>query len=207
MRIMADGRAETRSARHPSGTAMTTRLIAALFALGVAPLAARADDEHPYKNAKVGDFVTYKMTVNVAGMNLDGTITQTVTAKTDKEVTVKASGKVGPQAVPETEQKIDLTKPFDPTKGAVQGAADAKVEKQKDGKETVKVGDKSYEATWTTYKVTAKANNMDVEADVKVWMAKGIPGGLLKMDTTSKFGQFEMKMSMTMDKSGNDKDK
>lgn len=189
---------------------MKTRLLAALLALTAAPFAARAaDPEHPYKNSKVGDFVTYKMSMNVAGMDLTGTVTSTVTAKSDKEVTVKASGNVAGQNIPETEQKIDLTKPFDPTKLGGAGAAgkDAKVEKLKDGKEKVKVGDKTYDATWTTYKMKTKAQMQEVEADLKVWTAKDVPGGMVKMETTSKVGPIEMKMTMELEKSGNDKDK
>ena len=187
---------------------MKTRLLAALVALTVPMAAFAADDEHPYKNAKVGDFVTYKMTMNAAGMDMKGTVTSTVVAKTDKEVTVEASGNMAGRDIPKSKQKIDLTKPFDPTKGiAGGGGAGAKVEKVKDGKEKVTVGEKSYEATWTTYKITAQAKQQTVEAQAKVWMAKDVPGGMVKMETTSKVGPIEMKMTMELEKSGNNKDK
>jgi hypothetical protein len=182
---------------------MSVRLLAALLVAAVAPLAARAaDDEHPYKNVKVGDFVTYKMTMKFAGMDITGEMTQTVTAKSDKEVTVKASGKMGGQDVPESEQKIDLTKPYDPTKAATPPGTDAKVEKQKDGKEKVKVGDKTYEATWTTYKMTASAMGQEMSGDFKVWTAKDVPFGMAKMESTMTFAGNEMKMAMEMKESG-----
>ena len=121
---------------------------------------------------------------------------------------MKASGKMAGQNIPETEQKIDLTKPFDPTKlGGAGAGKDAKIEKLKDGTEKVKVGEKTYDATWTTYKVTAKAQMQDVEADLKVWTAKDVPGGMVKMETTSKVGPIEMKMTMELEKTGNTKDK
>src|SRR5262245_46337730 len=99
---------------------MKVRLFAVVMALFIAPLVFAADDENPYKKTKVGDFATYKMTTKVAGQNVEGTVTQTVVAKDDKEVTLKSSGKVTAMGmdlpVPEKEEKIDLTKPFDPTK-------------------------------------------------------------------------------------------
>ena len=49
---------------------MRLRLLVALLAFGCAPSAARAaDEDNPYKNAKVGDYATYKMSMKVAGFN------------------------------------------------------------------------------------------------------------------------------------------
>ena len=65
------------------------RSFVAVLVLAVAPVAVRAaDEENPYKNSKVGDFATYTMTTAVAGITIDGTITQTVTKKDDKEATI-----------------------------------------------------------------------------------------------------------------------
>lgn len=187
---------------------MPARLLLALLLTAVAPLAVRAaDEEHPYKNVKVGDFVTYKMTMKFAGMDIEGTMTQTVAAKSDKEVTVKTSGKMGGQDIPESEQKIDLTKPFDPTKAAAPPGSDAKMEKGKDGKEKIKVGDKTYDATWTTYKMSAKAMGQEMTGDIKVWTGKDVPFGMAKMESTMNFAGNEMKMAMEMKETGSKKDK
>ncbi|MFM8274897.1 MAG: hypothetical protein ACKODX_21550 [Gemmata sp.] len=179
-----------------------------VLALVLAPVALRAaDDENPYKSVKVGDYVTYKLTSKLAG----GTVTQTVTAKSDTEVTVKAevSLEVGGMkvAVPAQEQKIDLTKPFDPTKvGNVAAAgAEVKAEKLKEGKEKLKIGDKEYDCTWTTYKTTAKVMNQAIEGDSKVWTAKGVPGGVVKMTSSSKFGGQTIEMEMELTETGNKK--
>src|SRR5215208_891633 len=116
------------------------RSFVAVLVLAVAPIAVRAaDEENPYKNAKVGDYATYTITTKAAGQTIDGTLTQTVTAKTDKEVTVKGAMvfKLGgkEQKFPEQEEKIDLTKPYDPTKGGganLPGGGEIKAEKDKD---------------------------------------------------------------------------
>ena len=147
------------------------------------------------------------MSMKVAGQNLDGTVTQTVTAKTDKEVTVKVTGKVNGMDIPAQEQKIDLTKPFDPTKagGGLPAGTDVKVEKGKEGKEKIKVVGKEYEATWTTYKVKGKANGLDIDSDMKVWMVKDLPAGMAKMEMTTSVAGMKVEMTMELSESGNKK--
>lgn len=187
---------------------MSLRLFAAL-ALVAAPASARAaDDYNPYKDVKVGDYATYKMEMKVAGMTVNGTVTQSVTAKTEKEATVKATGSVEALGmkiqIPEQKQTIDLTKPFDPTKaGGLPAEGDVKVEKLKDGKEKIKVGGKEYDAEWTTYKVKGKMQGGDFDGEFKVWMSKQIPMGMAKMSMSGKVKvmdieqAFEMTMEMT----------
>lgn len=185
---------------------MTLRLLAAALAVAVAPLAARAaDEENPYKSVKVGDFATYKMKVSVGPIALDGTTTQSITAKTEKEATVKITASINGMEAPAQEQKVDLTKPYDPTKvgGGLPAGTEATVEKGKDGKEKIKVGGKEYDTTWTTYKVKAKANGMDIDAEVKVWQSKDVPMGMVKMEMTATVAKMDMKMTMELSESGN----
>jgi hypothetical protein len=184
---------------------MSIRLLAAALAVMIAPCAVRADDENPYKNVKVGDFATYKMKVNVGPIAIDGTTTQSITAKTDKEAKVKVLASVNGMEAPAQEQTVDLTKPYDPTKvgGGLPGGAEATVEKGKEGKEKVKAAGKEYECTWTTYKVKAKANGMEIEADIKVWTSKDVPMGMVKMEMNANVAKMEMKMSMELSEFGN----
>ena len=188
------------------------RSFVAVLVLAVAPIAARAaEEENPYKNSKVGDFATYTMTTTVMGITIDGTITQTVTKKDDKEATIKITGVVkfggNEMKFPEQEQKIDLTKPFDPTKlgAGQQGGADVKVEKGKEGKEKIKAGGKEYATTWTTYKVKGKANGVEFDSDMKVWMAKDVPAGVAKMEMTSNVLGMKVEMTMELSETGNKK--
>lgn len=179
---------------------MLLRLLSAGLLLAVVPNLARTADpeiENPFKNVKKGDSATYKMSMKVAGQSLEGTITQTVKDKTEKEVTLVTSGKMAGRDIPGNEQKIDLTKPFDPTKFQKQAAgADIKTTKGKEGKEKIKIGDKEYDSNWTIYTVEGKANGIDIKADMKVWLAKDLPMGLAKMEmNTTVMG---MKMEMTM---------
>jgi hypothetical protein len=187
------------------------RSFVAVLVLALAPVAARAaDEENPYKNTKVGDFATYTMTTTVAGIAIDGTVTQTVTKKDDKEATVKVTGEIkfggNTMKIPEQEQKIDLTKPYDPTKGAnLPGGAEAKVEKGKEGKEKIKVNGKEYDSVWTEYTVKAKVMNQDIDAKVKAWTAKDVPTGMVKMTMTADIGGQKMEMTMELKETGNNK--
>ena len=185
---------------------MRTRFIPVLMVLAAAPMAFAADEENPYKKTKIGDYATYKMTTKVAGMNLEGTITQKVTAKSDKEVTLSVTGNVNGTDIPAQEQKIDLTKPYDPTKTTLPPGTEAKVEKLKDGKEKVKVGGKEYNTTWETYKVKAKANGMEIESDVKVWMSKDLTLLMVKMEMTAETGGMKVEVAMELTESGSKSD-
>jgi hypothetical protein len=185
---------------------MRARLLAALSVLAVVPFAFAADEENPYKKAKVGDYATYKMVTKVAGMNLEGTMTQKCTAKSDKEATIKIELNINGMEIPAQEQKIDLTKPYDPTKATLPEGTDAKIEKLKDGKEKIKVGGNEYETKWESYKVKAKANGMEVEAEVKVWMNNDIPLFVAKMEVTTEAAGMKIEVEMELTESGNKKE-
>jgi hypothetical protein len=185
---------------------MKIRLFAALL-IAVAPVAARAaDEENPYKKVKVGEFATYKMTTKVAGMAIEGTITQTISAKDDKEATLKVTGKVNGMDIPAQEQKIDLTKPYDPTKAAVPTGTDAKVEKLKEGKEKIKAGGKEYDCKWESYKVTGKTMGIEMSAEVKVWQAKDLPLQMVKMEMTAEAAGMKIEMEMELTETGHKAD-
>src|SRR5262245_47418139 len=108
-------------------TSVASLAVALVFSGG-----ARAQEkaENPYKDATVGDYVTYKLTWSCLGKDNVwkdnvGSIKETVTAKTDKEVTLKTvttpphsrKGKGEEEAT----EKIDLTKPYDPVAAHMQG--------------------------------------------------------------------------------------
>ena len=177
----------------------------ALFALALAPFGAwAAEAENPYKNAKVGDTLSYKMTVKNPAMNIDGTMTQTITEKTDKEVTVKTVTKMFGKDQPAQTTKIDTSKEFDP---AATGAKGGKAEKTSDGKEKVKVGDKEYDCTWVSYKVSPPAGapgGFASETELKVWMCKDIPG-MVKMTANTKVMNQETGITMELTEYANKK--
>jgi len=185
---------------------MKARLLAALL-VALAPVAARAaEEENPYKKVKVGEFATYKMTTKLGATTVDATSTQTVTAKDDKEVTVKMTIKAMGMDFPGQEVKIDLTKPYDPTKAGIPPGAQVKVEKLKDGKEKVKAAGKEYDCKWETYNVTGKANGVDIKAEVKVWQSKDLPLQVVKMESTADVAGMKVETTMELTETGSKAD-
>jgi hypothetical protein len=176
----------------------------ALLAVAAFPIAARAADDNPYKNAKVGDFVKYNIKSDGGIVKSERTTLVTVTAKTDKEVTIKSVVTIQGKDTPATETKIDLTKPFDPlAAGAQKGAT---VKKLKDGTEKIKVGDKEYDCNWTSYEIAAPAGSpAGLGGETKVWLCKDVVGGVVKQTTSIKFGTNVVNMDMVIAETGSKK--
>ena len=177
---------------------MRIRLLSVVMIVCVAPLAAPAQEkmENPYKNAKIGDYVGYKMTTSAAGKDFEMSMKQTVSAKSDTEVTLKTDVMFMGNALPSMDTKIDLTKPFNFADAVTKGKTKGKFEKTGEGKEKIKVGDKTYDCTWITGKVAAEAKGMKIDSDVKVWMSKSVPmSGMVKLEMKST--QFNVSMEIT----------
>jgi hypothetical protein len=82
--------------------------------------------------------------------------------------------------------KIDLTKSYDPIAAANLKAKDVKIEKEGEGAEKVKVGQKEFDTKWTKWKATATVNNFMVVTDYQMWFSKDVPlSGLVKMETNT----------------------
>jgi hypothetical protein len=183
---------------------MTFRSLAALL-IACAATAAGADD-NPYKGLKVGDYAKYTLKAKLGFLPLDGTVTQTLADKTEKEATLKVVLTAGGMDTPFPDQKIDLTRPLDPTKGvALPGFADAKLEKLKSGSEKVKAGGKEYEAEWTTYKLTVTNKGVEGEGELKVWAAKSVPVRLVKLELAVTVGKNDIQAAMELTETGSKK--
>jgi hypothetical protein len=187
---------------------MKIRLLAAL-ALAAGAVSLAAQEPNPYAKAKVGDFATYKTSTKLAGIAVDGTLTQQVTAANDKEVTIAVTGKVSGQELPgPVEYKIDLTKPFDPTQasGPLPPGTEMQVEKVKQDKERlekVKVGDKTYDARVDVYKTKIKAGGMDFESRITAWVVKDLPVPMAKMELAADVDMQRLEVSMDLLETGN----
>ncbi len=159
-----------------------------------------AEDENPFKKAKVGDYTEYKLTTAAMGVNFEGKTKMTLIAKDDKEATVEITGKIMNMGMevdlPPRKQKIDLTKPYDPTSSAnLPKGGDVKIEKG-DGTEKIMAGGKQYECSRIKATSTFKIGDMNIESDVKVWSSKDVPlSGMVKMEMTSKFANVTMELT------------
>ena len=201
---------------------MKTRILAALVALFVVPFASYgADEENPFKKVKVGDYAIYISSMKTGGEAVAGTpviTTVTVSAKNDKEATLRIFRKLPDNSIklPPREEKIDLTKPFHPTKisGLLlivwQGDGVPKIEKIKSGEEKLKAGGKEYSCIWETYKITRKAPFNDVrketldEVEIKGWQTKEFAIKMLKTQIIYP-GNPKSEVTFELTESGNKK--
>ncbi len=176
---------------------MRLLLAGVVLALCGVPALHSAEEENPFKKAKVGDWAEYKMLTVAMGVKIDGKLKMTVTAKDDNKATLKptASIKDTPEVAGQ-EIEIDLTKPYDPisTAGLPKGT-EAKIEKDGDGDEKIKVNGKEYNAKWSKIKMSAKVMGQDFDADIKYWTSKDVPlSGMIKMEMKSKFADMTMEL-------------
>src|SRR5262245_39695066 len=164
-------------------------VFAVILLVCVGPASLRADDDNPYKAAKVGDWVEYKYSARdfTAPRGAEAKIKMTVIAKDDKELTYEIGGWV-PGVVQKF--KIDLTRPHDPIGlaalsnyhnfGTLKGK-DVKAEKLGEGKEKRKVGGKEYDTRWTQMKYTIKFTEHPSLGErryvilAKIWVSKDVP--------------------------------
>jgi hypothetical protein len=144
--------------------------------------------------------------VKVAGSGIAGMASQSLIEKTDKEAKLKVVQTVNGMDSPPQIQTIDLTKPYDPTKGmGLPPGFEGTVKKLKDGTEKVKVAGKDYDTTWASYEVTGKIAGMDAKASIKKWTTKEIPLGLAKLEMTAEIGSQKMEVLMEAAEFGNKK--
>jgi hypothetical protein len=172
---------------------MRPRFLVPLFFLGLAFAALQADDkvDNPFKNAKVGDYITYKMTIK--GSKGSTTIKQTVTAVTDKEVTIESRTTIDGKEFPPTTNSIDLTKSGDPS--AALDKSKGEVKNLDSGKETLPINGKEYACTWVKTKSVTKLGDKEFTAEAKTWTCKDVPlGGVVKVESSSEIFSSTMEL-------------
>jgi hypothetical protein len=154
--------------------------VIALAALCVC-LVAQAEEENPYKKAKVGDWVSYTMNHNMGGMSIDTEMKQTVVNKTDAAVTIEVATKVGGQDMKQT-ITIDLTKKYDIKTAGMPEGVEAEVKELDKGTENVTVAGKTFKTNWVTCEVVMK-KPMPMTVKSKAWVSTDVPlGGMVKTE-------------------------
>lgn len=178
-----------------------TVLAAAVMAMLLLPALAQGVGDNPLKNAKVGEWIEYKMTNSMmAGMSTK--MKQTVVAKDATSVTLRIDTEMMGQKQ-STTTKIPLDQPYEPHKiGQPEGVS---ITLLGTGTETITVGGKSYACTWSKAKVVMAKEKTEMVS--KVWVSKDAPlTGVVKSESdmsTSQQGQnFSMKMFMELTGSG-----
>ena len=150
---------------------MTKTRVALILALALAVSVLALADDHPWKNAKVGDWVKYES----VAMGTTSQMKWTVTAKTETSLTYEIETTVAGQTF-KTSSTVDLTLNLGP--GGVNVPKDAP--KPTVTEDTLTVAGKS----WKCKKVEmTMANGMKTTS----WASTELPiGGLIKSETTGK---------------------
>ena len=157
---------------------MKTFLAVVAIIFSTVALAGGAEmDNLEYKNwsgFKPGAFVKFKMVTEASG------------TKTEMEQTVKLVELTGAKAVVETSMvaagnKLPAQKREIPAKVKIEAATDAKAvkaQKPAECNEDIDVGGKKLKAHW----VESTTETGGYKTVAKVWQAKGVPGGTVKME-------------------------
>lgn len=159
----------------------------ASVALRAAPVPVGAKpvpEVHPLKDARVGDYATYNMTFRIKDQFIYGSMSQTVTARTEKDVTIETAMTINdtPTSSSCSKHKIDFAKPFEPMAQLSSPEVGTKFVKVKTGTEKLDLAGKEYEADWTSYRVMRKNHVREYEQDLTIWRAKTLPGFYVKLE-------------------------
>ena len=160
---------------------MCRRLFGLAALLGLIVIVGQAAEENPLKNAKVGDFVSYKVTTNMGATAMQMEMKQTVVNKTETEVTMEVATKVMGQEMKQT-HTFKLNEKYDP-RAPMQGKGDATFKELDKGEETITVGGKTMKTSWTSFETSYSAGANKVTTKGKAWVCPDVPlGGMVKTE-------------------------
>ena len=138
---------------------------------------------------------------------MKGPLTQTVSAKSDKEVTLKVTGKINDVDIPAQEQKIDLTKPYDPTKaglaaghGRQGGESEGREGEGEGGRQGVRlqVGDVQGEGEGQRHGDRSRREGVAERKTCRCWS--------VKMEMNAEIAGMKIEMEMELTESGSKSD-
>lgn len=177
-------------------------MVAAALGLSlVAGQVARAADEQvenpaykSWKAQKVGTTVTLESSSAVAGQTFKTEITQKLVEVTPEAATVEVATKIAiAGAPPQQPQKVKIPAKVDKGQATPgQLPPGVKGEMKDKGTEKVKVAGKEY--TCKVYEFTGESNG--IKTTGKSWTSDEIPGGMVKLESTSNVGGNDAKTTM-----------
>jgi hypothetical protein len=171
---------------------MRKYLVSVVLIVGMSSLTTQAEEkiENPYQQAKIGDWILYKMTAK--GLQ-DSETKQTVVEKDDKKIVIEMVVTIGGKDQPPTKLTFDFTEkkdPVPPKKGN-----EPQITELGSGTETLKIGDKKYNCTWKKIKIVVKAGDQEVVTETKTWLSKDVPlGGQVRKESKSKLFENVMEL-------------
>jgi hypothetical protein len=181
-------------------------MVAALLGLSlVAGQAARAAEEQvenpaykSWKAQKPGTTVTMESSSAVAGQTFKTEITQKLIAVTPEAATVERTTKINvPGVPPQPAQKMQIPAKVDKSRATPgQLPTGVKGEMKDKGTEKVTVAGKEYSCK--VYEFTGESNG--VKTTGKSWTSEEIPGGMVKLESSSNVGGNDAKTTIEVTK-------
>jgi hypothetical protein len=156
-------------------------MVGAVLAFCLVSGASRAEDENPYKNAKVGDWAKYKMAIKAGGTAMESEQKQTVTARTETEVTIEMVMVMGGKENKAT-FTVKLNEKFEPYK---MKNVETEVKEGASGSEALTINGKSVDTKWKELEVINKLQGTEMKSKVKLWFSPDVKLGLAKMESDS----------------------
>jgi len=160
----------------------TKRWCMSVCILVLATSAIRAEEkkpEHPYKSAKVGDWIEYKITNEKSGRTFSSKFKFFVKEKYENEIVFLRDEFYDGRQMPQGEEKYDLSKPYRQEGDGESWHYEIKAEKE----EKVTVGGKEYACKMKELTITGSAPDAPPMTR-KVWISKDVPlDGIVKSVT------------------------
>jgi hypothetical protein len=181
-------------------------MVAASLGLSlVAGQVARAAEEQvenpaykSWKAQKPGTTVTLESSSAVAGQSFKSEIVQKLVEVTPEAATVEMTTKINiAGAPPQQPQKVKIPAKVDKSKGTPgQLPPGVKGEMKDKGTEKVTVAGKAYSCK--VYEFTGESNG--IKTTGKTWTSEEMPGGMVKLESTSNVGGNDAKTTMEVTK-------
>lgn len=146
--------------------------------------AANAEDKkepHPYKAAKVGDWIEYSVTDVKSGKTFESRFKLLVKEKYENEIVFARDENYGKRKMPTGEEHIELNKPYRQDGDGESWTYEIKAEKD----EKITVGGKEYACKMKEMIIYSSAPGAD-PLTRKVWISKDVPlDGIVKSVTAN----------------------
>ncbi len=162
---------------------MKTFLAVAAIILSTVAVAGAEMDNPEYKSwsgFKAGAWVKFKMVSEARGVKTEMDQTVKLVELTNAKAVVEISMVMAGNKLPAQKREIPAKITIEAVKDA-KAPKDAKVSKPAQGDEEIDVGGKKVKAHWA--ESTTETGGYKTVA--KVWQAKGVPGGTVKMEATT----------------------
>ena len=116
-------------------------------------------------------------------MNAEAEVRQTVTKKTDTDVTIEYAQKMANGPEKKREIVVKLDEDYDPVKGPSKKLPKSTRKQLETGAEKLTVNGKSLDTKWVLNEVTIKVGGKELTSKSKVWTSADVPmGGMVKME-------------------------